>query len=122
MASWPANLPSPSISGYGIQPVDPTIRTDMEKGAVRARRRTVAKNDHFPVEWALDNDQFVEFRAWFDDPDGADGGAGWFYIDLLTGMDAGFITVSARFLGIWEAPYIPHKNWHVTAVLEVVYA
>ncbi len=122
MANWPANLPNPLISEYGIEPVDPTIRTDMEKGAVRSRRRTAAKNDHFPAEWNMSNAQFVEFREWFDDPGGADGGAGWFQIDLLTGMDEDFVNVNARFFGIWQAVYVAHKRWHITAVLEILHA
>ena len=35
MATWPTTLPAPMAQGYGIDPVDPVIRTDMEVGAAR---------------------------------------------------------------------------------------
>ena len=123
MATWPSTLPAPRVSGYGVNPVDMTIRTEMESGSTRARRRSVARKDNVPLAWLFTAEQFATFRDWYDDADGADGGAGWFSIDLYVGDAAGKITVTARFAEVWQsAPVGSAKLWAVTAKLEIRYA
>lgn len=119
MATWPTTLPGPISEGYGISPVDPVVRTDMEVGAPRARRRSHARNDRVEVTWFFSEDEFQTFRDWFDDgAAGAAAGAAWFYVDLKIG-GGGMETVEARFSGIWKAGYVPSDHWRVTATLEV---
>lgn len=121
MATWPATLPAPSISGYGVDPVDQTVRTGMEVGTQRVRRRSFAQVDTVPVQWTMSDAQMAIFRAWFDDSSEADGGAGWFSVSLLLG-NGGFQTVEAKFLGPYKAVYVPHMHWAVTGKIEVRYA
>ena len=45
MATWPATLPSPVKASYAINMQDQTVRTDMEAGNPRVRRRTAARID-----------------------------------------------------------------------------
>ena len=114
--AWPSTLPAPSIAGYALNPVDPVIRTEMEAGAPRARRRTTARNDRINVSWKFTDAEMATFRAWFDG-EGA-GGSAWFYLTLAIG-DTGTESVETRFAGIWQAGLLPGMNWQVSATLEV---
>ncbi len=66
MSSWPSILPRPLVSGYAINPADQTLRTDMEAGAARVRRRSRARLDMIDVSWKFTDAQMAVFREWFD--------------------------------------------------------
>jgi len=117
MATWPSSLPAPRIVGYGVNPFDPAVRTEMEAGNSKARRRTFSRKDKVPVVWNMTDAQYAIFRTWFDATDGADGGAGWFSVSLLLG-GGGMSSVEARFSGVYTAQYVPHLHWDVSATLE----
>jgi len=119
MSSWPTTLPAPLANGYSLKPVDQSIRTNMEVGAARSRRRTFARNDKVPVSWLFSDDQMAIFRTWFEHgTTGAAGGAAWFSIVLSIGT-GGMATVTARFIGPFTANRIDRANWVVTAELEI---
>lgn len=119
MAAWPTTLPRPLSSGYGLKPVDATVRTDMEGGAARARRRTFARNDKVSVAWLMTDAQLAVFRSWFDNAStGAAGGAAWFTTSLALGS-TGSVSVEARFTGPWQLSHLGRLKWSVTAELEV---
>lgn len=119
MATYPSTLlPAPLVSGYGIQPTDQVVRTDMEGGNVRARRRTTSRRDIVSVSWSLSDRQMAIFQGWFYSADGAAGGSAWFDVALLDCW-GGSTTRSARFASMWQAAYVPHLRWEVTATLEL---
>lgn len=119
MATFPASLPRPLLEGYQLSPADPVVRSDMEVGAARQRRRTVARNDQVAVSWLFDGTQMAAFRVWFDDSSEAAGGAAWFNgISLALGT-GGQVASEARFAGIWQATALGADRWKVTARLEV---
>ena len=123
MAIWPPTLPPPLYDGYAVTPLDQTIRTDMESGAKRARRRTLASRDTITAQVKLTWAEWQEFRAWYNDADGADGGSGWFTIDLLTGYTSATLeTVEARFSGPWAQSVITASTVTISLPLEVRYA
>lgn len=115
---WPTSLPAPRSDGYGLTPVDPVIRTDMESGAPRARRRSAARNDRISVMWVFTDTQMATFRTWFDDAAEAAGGSNWFYLNVAIGT-SGIVSMQCRFAGIWQARQISGWNWEVSATLEV---
>lgn len=117
MASWPTTLPPPSTD-YGLNPVDQAVRTEMDSGSSRTRRRTRARNDKVKVAWEMSDAQLKTFRDWFDDDAGAAGGAAWFNVNLLVG-NSGFTAVEAKFSGPFTTQYVPHMRWNVAAELEV---
>lgn len=118
MATWPASLPQrPLRSGYGVNPTDMVVRTDMDGGNVRARRRSYARRDIVPVSWLMTRAQYQEFRLWFDDDAGAAAGSAWFTVTLAT--SGPLEPVSARFAGIWEATVTGARYWTVSGQLEV---
>lgn len=120
MAAYPSTLPAPLSESYQINPIDQVIRTEMDGGYTRARRRTTARVDKISVSFVYTSSQMDSFRDWFEDSTGADGGASWFDITLKTG-DGASLTVEGRFFGIWQAVY-KGGYWQVTATLEVRYA
>lgn len=117
MATWPTTLPTVSTN-YGIEPVDQSIRTEMESGAARTRRRTSARNDHATVAWVMTDGQLAIFRIWFENPAQAAGGASWFTIRLAVGT-TGLVTCTARFIGGYKVAHLNDLNWSVSANLEI---
>lgn len=117
MALFPATLPPPEVDGYVLDPLDQTIRTDMEVGAPRVRRRTLARLDRVQVRWILSDAEMSAFRAWFQDAGQAAGGAGWFDVSLPLGL-GGIQSYEARIVQ-WQAPLRRGLFWEVTAQLEV---
>lgn len=67
MRRWPDVLPTPSMPGFGLSPVDPALRTDMEVGAQRVRRITFARNDLVDMVWVMTDAEFAAFRAWWNE-------------------------------------------------------
>ena len=119
MATWPSTLPGPMLAGYALNPMDQSIRTDMEVGAARSRRRTVTRSDKLPVSWTFTDAQMAIFRAWFENAStGADGGAGWFTLDLYVG-DGGYSSKTCRFVGPFQSAMLEGHNWRIGATLEV---
>ena len=112
---WPDRLPLPTIEGYGIQPGEAILRTEMEAGPARQRRRFTNVPSRITVRWVMSAEQFLLFEAWYRWA-AAEGGA-WFEIDLLGGL--GMVPQEARFTRQFEAR--PHRGllWEVTSGLEV---
>lgn len=63
---WPDTLPGPSAPGFGLSPVDPSVRTPMEVGAQRTRRRTLSRLDRVTMEWRFKDTEMAAFRSWYD--------------------------------------------------------
>ncbi len=119
--SLPAMItpPKPLVDGYGVDPVDPVVRTDMEAGAKRSRRRSKVRNDMINVTWSMSDQVFLQFRDWFDSDEGAGGGANWFVMPLAVGT-GGVQAVSAKFSTMWKSIVVYGTlRWKVTATLEV---
>lgn len=108
----------PLASGYGIKPLDPTIRTDMEVGAARMRVRTLARQDKITLSWLFTDAEMVIFRAWFDSPTGASRGAAWFSTNLKLGT-GGVVAATVRFTsGTFQANLVESIGWQVSGEVE----
>lgn len=122
MAIWPATLPSPHVQGYSISPGDQTVRSDMEVGLARVRRRTSARNDQISLSWVMSDTQIATFRAWFDGTGTNDlfGGSVWFNGLYLPEGDGGLSAPDCRFVGPFTAtPISGVILWSVSAKIEV---
>lgn len=119
MATFPATLPAPLLNGYQANPQDQVVRTQMEVGTARARLRSTAKIDKVTVQWLFTDDQMAAFRSWWYG-DGASG-TSWFAISLPVGQ-TGLTSVTARFLGPYQAQGGAGLLWNVRGELEVRYA
>lgn len=115
MATWPANLPAPLRRGYEINPEDPILRTQMDAGPDRVRRRFTAIPSRIPVSWRFTEAQFALFEAWHKLE--ALDGAAWFTVSLSNGL--GFQAVEAQFTKPPKKVLLGGANWEVSAELEV---
>lgn len=101
MATWPSMLPSASSpSGYGLAPQSKNVRTQMEIGPARVRRRTRSAPVSVDVQFIFTQQEMAIFEAWFEHE--IDNGAAWFSAPYFNG--SGLTTVEARFVEE-EEPY-----------------
>lgn len=113
--TWPSDLPAPEIDGYGIQPQAAIIRTDMDQGPARQRRRFRSAPTHYPVKWFMTEPQLSTLESWFHHV--IEDGAAWFDISLRNGQ--GLQSVEARFIAPWQATMMGGPHYEVSATLEV---
>ena len=100
--TFPKRLPYPTVEGYSIRPDEAIIRTDMEAGPARQRRRYTQTPSKIAVKWIMSPEQFCLFEAWYKYY--AKEGAEWFVITLLGGI--GLTEQEARFTQQFEASII----------------
>lgn len=97
--TWPDTLPLPNPDGYGITPVTAFVRTDMDSGRARQRRRFTRAPSSISAMWMFSQEQYALFEAFLAYEIGL--GAGWFQIRLMNGM--GITPMQARFMD--DPPY-----------------
>ncbi|WP_375695618.1 hypothetical protein [Bartonella sp. AC66GZZY] len=115
MIAWPETLPLPTVEGYGIQPGDAILRTEMEAGPARQRRRFTQVPSRVLVCWIMRRDQFALFEAWYR-WQAKEGGA-WFEIELLGGL--GLLTQEARFTRQFQVQLFGGTIWEIRSELEI---
>ena len=113
--TWPVTLPLPTVENYAVQPGDAVVRTDMEAGLARQRRRFTDVPSIIGVRWLFTRNQFAVFEAWYKLY--AKEGAEFFDIDLLGGI--GITTHTARFTRQFDAKLFNGLFWEVTSQLEI---
>ncbi|MBP6861338.1 MAG: hypothetical protein KBC57_03165 [Neisseriaceae bacterium] len=112
----PDVVPCPLLNGYGYAPQNPFIRSQMDSGRARQRRRFKSVAKKASVSWLMTDEQLAIFESFFDYE--TCGGVGWFRLNLKNGL--GMVCVKARFINP-EEPYSVQKNnkfWTISAVLE----
>ena len=113
---WPATLPLPTVQGYSVQPGEAIIRTEMEAGLARQRRRFTQVPTRVAVRWLMRRDQYAVFEAWYRWK--AQEGANWFTITLLGGL--GLLEQEARFTKQFTARLLAGGMlWEVVSELEI---
>ncbi len=112
---FPEKLPYPTTEGYAIKPGEAIVRTDMEAGPARQRRRYEQTPSKISVRWVMNREQFSLFEAWYKYY--AKEGAEWFVITLLGGL--GLLKQEARFTQQFEAKLLNGYLWEITSELEV---
>lgn len=112
---FPDLLPLPLVEDYSITPNEAIIRTQMESGTARQRRRFDAVPSKITVKWFMNASQFSLFEAWYKYH--AKEGAEWFVINLLGGL--GLIEQEARFTQQFTAKLQNGILWAITSELEI---
>ena len=113
--SWPSTLPLPSIEGYGLHPGEAILRTEMEAGPARQRRRYTQVPSRISARWVFRREQFALFEAWYRWH--AKEGGEWFEINLLGGL--GLVIHEARFTRPFDAQPRSGVLWEVSSELEI---
>ena len=115
MILYPSQLPRPLIDGYKLSTTDPLMRSDMNSGRARQRRKFTSVPTTVKVSWNMDQLQAGFFEAWYARTlvDGAE----WFVCELES--TAGFQEYECRFVGIYDGPEkVQVLRWEFSATLE----
>lgn len=113
---FPAELPLPLRSGYDVNHASPLMRTELQSGRARQRRRYTSVPSLASVSWNFDQSQAQVFEAWFrwNLSDGTE----WFNVTLRTPL--GLMPYECRFADMYAGPQLVGiDRWQVSATLEV---
>lgn len=114
---FPALLPAASLSSYGYRPGENLIRTEMENGPAKVRRRFISVPTDVNVTWKFSRAELATFESFFRNT--IYDGSGWFQIKLVNG--SGETLCTARFKEPYQAETLSRENvWRITATLEVM--
>ena len=83
MATWPSTLPNPSAKGYKIQSGNQVIRSDMDSGLARQRRRFTSRIDVMDIFLEVTASELDIFEGFIYND--CDGGAAWFDAPIIDG-------------------------------------
>lgn len=115
MPTWPATLPQrPLVAGYGESRQSQVLRSSMDAGPPKVRRRFSAAAQNFNVQWRMDSTQLDTFTTFFD----TDIQGGSLRFDIPHPRSG--TTVSARFQDVYSISALGGTNWNVSATLEVL--
>lgn len=109
-------LPLPLLASFGYEHGNSIVRTEMDSGAARQRRRFLNAPSLMRATWSLLDDEFALLEGWLmhQVSDGAD----WFQMPVKTPL--GMVSYDVRFT---KAPGrirpVSHNRWEVGAELEV---
>lgn len=107
---WPASLPAyPELAVYSPEVQDQKIRTSMETGVAKVRRRYTASIMKHPVRITLSASQFETFKTFFNTTTQ--------FGTLPINWDF-FGTNDLRFVGVYQYKYITPEIVQVTFTLE----
>lgn len=114
---FPSTLPKASMQGYAYTPGSNLIRTDMEVGAAKVRRRFVSVPTDVSATWTFTLAELGTFEKFFREQ--LFDGAAWFQIPVVNG--AGETLCTARFKQAYQAETQAREDvWRVSATLEVM--
>ncbi len=111
-----------SDGGYGLTPDDALIRTDMDNGIQRLRRRNTVSLDTIKVKWLLTAWQMQYFRTWYVAE--LNHGCKWFALLVPSAFETDPCNITAkqcRFVAPWSAVK-QNRYWEVSADLKMVSA
>lgn len=113
---YPTGLPLPLRSGYDINHVSPLMRSDLQSGRARQRRRYTSVPSMASVSWNMSQAQAQVFESWFryELSDGAE----WFNAELRTPL--GLQSYECRFAEMYAGPQLVGvDHWVFQAMLEI---
>jgi hypothetical protein len=115
MISYPALLPAPTRD-YSLGIKNSAIRTQMESGRYRQRRRFLDSENTAQLVWLFTDAHYQLFDSWaFHALSGA---TGWFECPIVTGGGVQVHTIRIQ-AGEYSAKLENGMNWRVTATVDV---
>lgn len=117
MPAYPNTLPSPLLADYGVEPIDAILRTTMESGIARRRRRFRAVPHEVPASFVLAGDQMTQFLDFFENT--LNRGSATFSMILDLGRGAQNYT-QVSFKDGYKSKKLSQDLWQVTSKLEVI--
>lgn len=62
---WPRGLPGPLVDGYAVEMQDTSLRSAMDTGPGKVRRRFSAASSYVTANWRMDRTQLYAFHDWY---------------------------------------------------------
>jgi len=116
MIVYPSQLPLPLLDGYKLSTVSPLMRTQLNSGRSRQRRKFTSVPTQPTVKWIFSDQQAAFFEAWFART--LVDGSLWFQATLKT--PTGLRDYQCRFTDIYgDLEPIGVDHWQCSAVLEL---
>lgn len=109
-------LPLPSFD-FSVNHSSGVVKSTMDTGRVRQRRRYTADRETCKVRFDFDNTEYAVFRGVWSHSLG--GGADWFTMRLPIGDGNALTETQVRFLGEFSVKHLAHLNWQVSAEIEI---
>lgn len=114
---YPQGLPLGLHSGRSYQLVNPLMRSDLDSGRARQRRRFRDVPEGAQIAWLFSGIQARTFIAWFRDA--LTDGVEWFECPL-NHPSLGLTYYTCRFTGVYKGPSrVGPDLWSITAELEL---
>lgn len=117
MADYPITLPAPLLADYDISAADAYIRTQMETGIARQRRRFMARPFDVSVSFVFVGTQMATFNTFYETT--LAGGTAWFSMELDFGNGPQTFT-QVRFKEKLRFKKMADQTWQVSSKLEVI--
>lgn len=115
MVSWPASFPQPKTS-LSVETSANTVRTQMDSGAVRQRRRFTTEQSQVNITWEMPDVQGAVFISFHKNSINL--GADWFLMPLSLG--GGLRDHEVRFVdGKYSQSYADVGYWTFSAKLDI---
>jgi hypothetical protein len=114
--NYPIGLPLPLRNGYELNHISPLMRSELQSGRARQRRRYTSVPSMASVSWNMSQQQAQLFEAWFrwELLDGTE----WFNAKLRTPV--GFQDYECRFADMYTGPQlIGIDRWAFSATFEI---
>jgi hypothetical protein len=116
LAAWPSSrLPRPLADGYSLQAMPSTVRTDMDNGTPRMRRRFTRQLTTGTLNFNFKREQFGLFDGFWRGT--LMDGTAWFNIPLRNGISDDPWTV--RGISPPKSQQISVDVWHVSWEVEI---
>ena len=113
--SFPASLPNPTLASYTITPFDNVVRSEMESGLIRARRRSTSTPGRVNLRWIMNQVQFGIFEAWYS----GTAHEGTEYVNINIRNGSGTSMTRVRFLSVYNAVPLSNDIWEVSISGEI---
>ena len=118
MIQYPDYLPIPLRDSFGFQAVSPMVRSDLQSGRARQRRRFTSVPTVASLQWLMTDLQARMFEAWWEEV--LVSGTEWFEMPLKTPL-GGLQLYACRFTDIYRGPVLVGVSlWRFTAELELL--
>lgn len=116
METWPVSFPAPN-EDFSAEAIAGALRTAMDSGAIRQRRRFSVDLTQISISWTLDNIQMAVFSSFHKNR--LNLGTDWFIMPLDLG--GGMVNHTVRFVGgQYSQQYAPISFWTVSAKMDVL--
>lgn len=117
LSEYPGKLSSPLLSGYGLNQQSNLLRTKMDSGHARVRRRFISVPTIMTATWNFRSNDAAIFEGFITHA--LYGGSAWFLMDILTPLGIAPHEVRFKTNPLEKCKFIDGTWWEYQADVEV---